>query len=718
MRTIYALSLSLTIVLNIMIVVLNGYVWVESKDKENGVLNVFNSHNHTNLRNTSKIHVNEANILFNDTLAVKPSKRDPPVNHAPMVENITLSRDPNVVLLPILSNNSMYVDYDYYDQDGDKEKGTEIHWYCNNGTGWALFLTSNKKLEINESDLIKGHQWYASIRPKDGKDFGELKSSSIITVDNSPPSVVKAWISPNIPDTNYTPTDEENPNFNTTSTLNLYWIDYDADGDSIVETNIIWEYSEDGEIYYEVPTLENLTQVPSFYTTKFQNWRAQIRIFDGEEWSLSKTTKRAKIGNSLPVVLDLDFIDHNYASFLVDDEEIKIAYSFFDADGDNNLSDVHWFKDGICLPDFNGRTTIHANETHPGEVWYFEVRPFDGYNYGHSVTSQNMTIESRPTILNFGYTPLPDYEGHYQIWIEINDLRNPVTEVNFSLLSESILADWNGTYYTRDYYFDLSYLNSTLLVTSTITSIVETYNEKITTFGILNIPIEDYAPPRVHKVVPFWDEANPNQLIFYAEIEEFGSEIEEVVIYYQFLPIEDKNTNKFTTTRISSHKLLSNRPHLITLLQDNESDIEWKTSDMNSVNSTHWEVIVDYNPGLKVDILVKLFVVDSSGNFNDNAYPRTLNLPESLQFPQNTTVTKIDQKTVRMILLIIAIAFVFLLSFSAIAVRKWQNVEFIGLDKESVINNIAKISEIKAMNSVDLRTLGIVVSYFDQKLGP
>jgi hypothetical protein len=44
--------------------------------------------------------------------------------------------------------------------------------------------------------------------------------------------------------------------------------------------------------------------------------------------------------------------------------------------------------------------------------------------------------------------------------------------------------------------------------------------------------------------------------------------------------------------------------------------------------------------------------------------------------------------------------------------------ELVGLDKPFVMQNISKISEDEVENSLDLHTLGIVISHFDQRSGP
>ncbi|MFX1514523.1 MAG: hypothetical protein ACFFCQ_18295, partial [Promethearchaeota archaeon] len=70
------------------------------------------------------------------------------------------------------------------------------------------------------------------------------------------------------------------------------------------------------------------------------------------------------------------------------------------------------------------------------------------------------------------------------------------------------------------------------------------------------------------------------------------------------------------------------------------------------------------------------------------------------------------------ILIVVGIAFVLVIIFSAVAIKKWRTTELVGLDKERVFKNIPKVSDEEVMNTIDIHSLGIVVSFFDQKQGP
>jgi hypothetical protein len=52
-------------------------------------------------------------------------------NQPPIAENVTLSSSGAAIILPILSNDTLYLDYDYSDPDSDPEGASEIRWYKN-----------------------------------------------------------------------------------------------------------------------------------------------------------------------------------------------------------------------------------------------------------------------------------------------------------------------------------------------------------------------------------------------------------------------------------------------------------------------------------------------------------------------------------------------------------------------------------------------------------
>jgi len=103
-------------------------------------------------------------------------------NRPPHAENVAMgprARD------TALTTDTLVGSYDYVDWDGDPESGTEVRWYKNG----ALQTELNDTLEVSSSFTAVGDVWYFTVRPSDGIDFGNLQTSSSVTIlQNSPPT--------------------------------------------------------------------------------------------------------------------------------------------------------------------------------------------------------------------------------------------------------------------------------------------------------------------------------------------------------------------------------------------------------------------------------------------------------------------------------------------------------------------------------------------------
>ncbi len=84
-----------------------------------------------------------------------------------------------------LTTDDLTAAYDYYDEDGDAEWGTEIRWYMNS----VLQPAFNDLLIVDSGDTALGDVWYFTVEPKDQKAFGSLVTSDPVEILNSPPTV-------------------------------------------------------------------------------------------------------------------------------------------------------------------------------------------------------------------------------------------------------------------------------------------------------------------------------------------------------------------------------------------------------------------------------------------------------------------------------------------------------------------------------------------------
>ena len=101
------------------------------------------------------------------------------LNSKPTAENVTFH--PEIAY----TTDSLIANYEYSDKDGDSESGTEIRWYKNGN----LQTDKNDQTVISSPDTKKGEQWYFTVKPKDGSEFGTLKTSETLTIRNTAPVI-------------------------------------------------------------------------------------------------------------------------------------------------------------------------------------------------------------------------------------------------------------------------------------------------------------------------------------------------------------------------------------------------------------------------------------------------------------------------------------------------------------------------------------------------
>ncbi|MHA2297018.1 MAG: hypothetical protein ACXAEU_24220 [Candidatus Hodarchaeales archaeon] len=278
-------------------------------------------------------------------------------------------------------------------------------------------------------------------------------------------------------------------------------------------------------------------------------------------------TRLSSSNNTPPVVANISFIIEHGADvvfpvnssreFLLEDEMLSMEYDYFDVDGDPDESTIHWFRDGERQDQFTNLTVVPATATSPGDAWWVNITPHDGFEAGSPVVSTNMTIESRPDILDFSVEPQETEEGHYNLWVRVVDERNAIelvefnitiTELNASLVFSDLRLVNDSVWVLEDFKIldvlaDLGHNIqefASLISTDTIVEVTAKtkviYSDLeyfITRQKVLNFTIEDNAPPRIVDAYFIFDHSwTPTYLTFYALIQEYGSGIDEVVLFY------------------------------------------------------------------------------------------------------------------------------------------------------------------------------------------
>ncbi|MHA2100680.1 MAG: LamG-like jellyroll fold domain-containing protein, partial [Candidatus Kariarchaeaceae archaeon] len=288
-------------------------------------------------------------------------------NKAPSVNNIAFnSTNP-------FSNQSLSINYNFVDLEGDPEEGTQIRWY-RNGT---LQSSYNDLLSIPSNALSKEDIWNVTVRPKDGILFGMInKTYSLANVLNSAPEALNLILTSN-------PTTSEN--------LIANWTYFDIDNDPESENWLINWYRND--IY--LPSFDNEVTIPSASTFKDEKWYYSLRVFDGTNYSQLYISSNETIQNSIPIVITPSILG---APVLNTTDNLEINYGFFDSDlGDTeNVSKriIYWFVNGLYNSSFDNLNIIGSGNTTGSDVWYYVIKVFDGTDYSMNRTSIGISIDS------------------------------------------------------------------------------------------------------------------------------------------------------------------------------------------------------------------------------------------------------------------------------------------------------------------------------------
>ncbi|MFW9930676.1 MAG: hypothetical protein ACFFD1_14905, partial [Candidatus Thorarchaeota archaeon] len=375
-------------------------------------------------------------------------------------------------------------------------------------------------------------------------------------------------------------------------------------------------------------------------------------------------------------------------------------------------SKILWYINGIYKSQYDNLPVINSTETLPGQIWSFRIIPFDGENTSLPLTSISMTIEDVPDILAYGFYPINDTEGHYYFWFDVK--ANPVHPIGGSTASVSLniivnesesfikIAEWNGTYYVLDWkYNNYSMLGSEIYIIAEVQTQVIYFSTTSLISNYVNFDFQfiDTSPPRVKNVVyNFDDESHPTQITFYVEVEDFGSSISNVTMFYSF------STSTGNTIRSK----------VFGVGQTNETFIGFSSIEMNKLNNSYYMVTIPFNSDSSKTLEYSFQLYDQFGNLNTNGWPEGLSDKSIKYVLPNPGFSQEELAMYGIVIFIIVLIFSFILN------RKFRSKELVGLDKELVIKNIKKlkIKDEEFKDYINQYTLGIILSYFDQRKGP
>ncbi|MFX0121632.1 MAG: hypothetical protein ACFE9A_19740, partial [Candidatus Hodarchaeota archaeon] len=629
-------------------------------------------------------------------------------NDPPTAENLTLTLNPTT-----LDNLNAY--YDYQDNQNHAEAGSLIRWYKNG----ELQVHLNDTKLIPSSETKKGEIWYFTLRPMDGRDYGQLYISLNVTILNTKP-IASGLTLPSSP--------------STVDDLTITWLYSDADND--IQNNswiIIWYKNNQVQTAFN-----NLITVPSSFTSKGDSWNFTLQVFDGEDYSIQYNSSTVVIKNTIPQIGDytyqfdpsnISLVDPEIRSsltdliFFVEDEDISIFYVFEDVDLpiDQDKSLIQWYYQldtgtWIEILVYQNLTSIPHSETFAGDHWKCIITPFDGTENGTAITFPELVIESRPKIVDCIITPLivndeGSYfdEGRYEITIIATNLiaissikihlNDSLEEVYYASQSSDNSSIWTLIYQLPKVDFKTKYLDNRLNIEVKAESIVM-YDLK--EFGINSLYedsfiVEDQSPPRIVGTprYEFNDEENPTNITFYADIIDYGSEIADVSIFYYFKEfISEGGTGSSVSDNLRNARMVA----------ISETDGTYRYSIT---------VLFDHNKTSR-EIIYYIQTTDSKGN-TGIAYDIN-NDPDRIKDTRFTYILPGIDPT--FVLIIVGVTIVTAIFGSIIYVKFIRKPEIVGLDKDLVMNSLSEVEDKEIWNSIDDHTIGIVVSFFDQRHGP
>jgi hypothetical protein len=249
----------------------------------------------------------------------------------------------------------------FFDADGESDV-SEMVWTLGGaevGTGPILM-----------SGYGRGDVLTCTVTPKDGTDSGAPVSASVV-IENSPPEVVSASLSPSEAFTN--------------STLSLIATTTDFDGDSVSLTHA---WTVDGTTVGETgSTLSGAT-----YFDKHQVVQVTATPSDGLTSGSPSAPLSITISNSPPNPPSLVFIPAEPVEG-EDDVWCAVDGPATDLDGDGVALGFAWELEGSTwsgptLSTAESGDTIPLSETADGQLWQCTVTPDDGEDVGPMVSAE------------------------------------------------------------------------------------------------------------------------------------------------------------------------------------------------------------------------------------------------------------------------------------------------------------------------------------------
>lgn len=615
----------------------------------------------------------------------------------------------------------------FIDANGDLVSLSIIRWFVTYTNGSTIEITEfENNYQISSLYYSKGDRIFVVITPYDGINNGleynsSLLTGGIVTVINAIPEISNVQLNDNL---NYIYINDA---------LQLSFNYFDPDNDSMFSYDIKWYINGIHRSDYDDDLI-----ISSSNTISGQNWFVEIIVNDGQDNSIMYQTFTFSI-------YTINIIINDDNDFILENEDISIFYYLtvdyllYGTNFNDTYSTYRWYRnDELTL--FTGQS-IPLEETHPGDTWRVELIPYDNENsFEGPLISNEIFIESLPVINTFDIeiqVGIDQVEGQYIVWINATDYLTAnetysdersltvqflitLDELDITLPIQYVTNPTNENLWiieldfldilTRNGYSEsdfISILGTNITVQTSVVKVVtfDSTDYNIQVNGEFKFIIEDKTAPRIVYADFFWnDDFKPTSITFYANIEDFGTGVDEVTLLYFFRSIGDVNeTNGDDLSNLIRFSSLSIY----------QSGINWSTVTMVwNATTSRYEAMIDFTPKENYEVLFNIQVSDLSGNVNLDAYPDGT----SEERVRNGRFLYAITEGLPIELILIAI--LFLIIVSAVAIRKFSKTELVGLDIDVVMKGLDDIPKEEIIQSLDEHTLGVIVSFFDQRHGP
>ena len=240
---------------------------------------------------------------------------------------------------------------------GSSQRSWSVDWTAPS-TGSGIATLSLAGLTSDNSNGNTGDRW----------DTVSYQIPEAGAVPNTAPSVSNVMLGPN--------------GATTTSQLTLSYTYSDTDNDPESGTQIQW-YKDN----VEQIGLQGLT-VSTSETSKGQEWKATVTPSDGSDSGAPLTSNILTIANSIPSLTAPIIQPANPTT----DDELMFSSTSSDDDADPVHFDIHWFLDGVLVPELNDMETLPSFATRDGESWTVEVRANDSEDTSQWLSSSSVSI--------------------------------------------------------------------------------------------------------------------------------------------------------------------------------------------------------------------------------------------------------------------------------------------------------------------------------------